>query len=72
MLQEQTLEKKREENKQQGKRADSYFTREDFIWRIRGHLMALAVKGTSFAILLSENYDEYFHLNFGKKLVAIG
>ena len=62
------LEKRREANKQKD-REQIPILLEKILSGESGDLDGISVKG-KLCFTASENYDEYFHLNFGKKLVA--
>jgi len=62
------IEKRREENKQKA-REQIPILLEKILSGESGDLDGISVKG-KLCFTASENYDEYFHLNFGKKLVT--
>lgn len=62
------LEKRREENKQKAKEQIPILL-EKILAGETGELDEISVKN-KLCFTASKNYDEYFHLNFGKKLVA--
>jgi len=62
------LEKRREENKQKA-REQIPILLEKILSVESGELEGISIKNKLY-FTSSENYDEYFHLNFGKKLVA--
>ncbi|MDH5570001.1 MAG: DHHA1 domain-containing protein, partial [Nitrosopumilus sp.] len=64
----QELEKRREENKQKA-REQIPILLEKILNGESGVLESISIKN-KLCFTASENYDEYFHLNFGKKLIA--
>ena len=64
----QELEKRREENKQKA-REQIPILLEKILNGESGVLEGISIKN-KLCFTASENYDEYFHLNFGKKLIA--
>ncbi|MCV0410287.1 alanine--tRNA ligase [Nitrosopumilus sp.] len=66
--QRQELEKRREENKQKA-REQIPIILEKILAGESGDIDGITIKN-KLCFTASENYDEYFHLNFGKKLVA--
>ncbi|MFQ5497796.1 MAG: alanine--tRNA ligase [Nitrosopumilus sp.] len=62
------LEKRRDENKQKA-REQIPILLEKILGGESGDLDGITVKN-KICFTASENYDEYFHLNFGKKLIA--
>ena len=66
--QKEELEKRREENKQKAREKIPILL-EKILSGESGDLDEITIKD-KLCFTASENYDEYFHLNFGKKLVA--
>jgi alanyl-tRNA synthetase len=66
--QRQELEKRRDENKQKA-REQIPIILEKILAGESGDIDGITIKN-KLCFTASENYDEYFHLNFGKKLVA--
>ncbi|QLH06078.1 alanine--tRNA ligase [Nitrosopumilus ureiphilus] len=68
IAEKEELEKRREENKQKA-RVQIPILLEKILDGESGDIDGISIKN-KLCFTASENYDEYFHLNFGKKLVA--